>query len=96
MRYRLHPNVSLEKICGSYLLVASGEAGSRFNYVTVLNDVGAEILLLAQVRQNKESIIRQLADEYEMRVEDIQPGIIRFLEELQSTGYLIPVIGDEE
>lgn len=96
MKYKLHPDVSVEEICGTYLLIASGDAKSKFDYVRVLNEVGAEILTLLQENKTIEEIVHELVSEYDILSEDIRPGITRFLQEMETKGYLIQVIGDEK
>lgn len=90
MKYNLYPNVSIEEICGTYLLVASGNAREKFKYVRTLNEVGGEILSMVQESKDTTEIIQLLAAEYDKKEEEIQLGIIRFLEDMVSVGYLIP------
>lgn len=96
MKYRLHENISVEEICGNYLLVASGDAKDKLNYARGLNEVGAEIIRKVQKRKNTDEIIQELADEYEMPEEEIRSGIVRFIKEMESQGYLIKIKGDEK
>lgn len=90
MKYSLYPNVSIEEICGTYLLVASGNAREKFKYVRTLNEVGGEILSMVQESKDTTEIVQLLAAEYDKKEEEIQVGIIRFLKDMESVGYLIP------
>ncbi len=90
MKYSLYPNVSIEKICGTYLLIASGNAREKFKYVRTLNEVGGEILFMIQDCKDTMEIVQLIAAEYDKKEEEIQLGIIRFIEDMKSIGYLIP------
>lgn len=90
MKYHLCSGVSLEHVCGIHLLIASGQALSRLEYVRVINDVGADILEKILKKEETEDIIYQLSQEYEMNKKDIRNGIFRFLKDLEEKGYLIP------
>lgn len=90
MKYSLYPNVSIEEIRGTYLLVASGNAREKFKYVRTLNEVGGEILSMIQESKDTTEIVQLLAAEYDKKEEEIQFGIIRFLGDMESIGYLIP------
>ena len=96
MRFRLCQNISIEKICGNNLLVACGDAKYEFDYVRILNEVGARILVMVQELKNPDEICQNLADEYEMSVDEIRPGIFNFLYEMESKGYLIAIEGDNK
>lgn len=96
MKYKLCGNVAIEEICGNYLLIACGEAKYEFEYVRVLNEVGARILIMAQEMESSDEIVQELANEYEMPVDEIRPGIFNFLHEMKSKGYLIVIEGDNK
>lgn len=93
MRYHLYPNVSLEEICGVHLLIASGEARTKFEYVRVINTVAADIITAVLKEQETDEIVKQLSYEYEMKVPDIESGVLGFLREMETKGYLIPIRG---
>lgn len=89
MRYSLHPNVSIEEICGTYLLIASGDACKKFEYVRTLNEVGGKILSMVQEGRDTEEIVTLVANEYDKKAEEITYGIYRFLLDMESRGYLL-------
>ena len=95
MRFRMAENISLEEICGTYLLIASGEALSRLDYVRVVNEVGAEIITMIMENMDTGMILQRIAQRYEMKEENIRPGICRFIDELTEKGYLILEKGEQ-
>lgn len=95
MKYRLYPNVSIEQVCGVHLLIASGNAARHFDYVRVLNETGAEILLMAAEGKDTIEVLHEISKQYEVDEEDIYPGVLRFLSEMESAGYLLPMAGEE-
>lgn len=96
LKYQLCQNVTLEQVCGTNLLIAYGEALQRFDYVRVLNEVGADILAMVEKGNDAEEIIQDISKLYEMDAEDIRPGILRFLDEMETIGYLLPLAGGEK
>lgn len=94
MKYHLCDNVILEQICGTHLLIACGEALIRLEYVRVLNEVGADVLEGIRENRETEEIILMLSREYDVPEEEIRPGIIKFLTELEEKGYLLREKGD--
>lgn len=96
MKYRLYQDVTLEQICGRNLLIACGNARKRFDYVRELNDTGADVLKIINEGKNIEDIIGEISRQYEVDDKDIRTGILRFLNELESIGYVLPVTGGIE
>ena len=94
LKYLLYPSVSLERVCGTYLLIASGDALQRFEYVRVLNDTGGEIMAMAAEGKDTEDVIHEISIQYEMDEEDIRPGIRSFIDEMEAIGYLLPMKGE--
>lgn len=94
MKYRLCANVSLEQVCGTHLLIASGDALQRFEYVRVLNDTGGEIMAMVAEGKDTEDAIHEISIQYEMDEEDIRPGIRSFIDEMETIGYLLPMKGE--
>lgn len=94
MKYRLYPNVVFERVCGTYLLIASGDALRSFDYVRVLNDTGGEILTMVSEGKDEEEVIHEISLIYEMGEAGIRPGILGFIDEMQTIGYLLPMKGE--
>lgn len=94
MKYRLYPNVVFERVCGTYLLIASGDALRSFDYVRVLNDTGGEILTMVSEGKDEEAVIHEISLIYEMGEAEIRPGILGFIDEMQTIGYLLPMKGE--
>ncbi len=94
MKYRLYPNVVFERVCGTYLLIASGDALRSFDYVRVLNDTGGEILTMVSEGKDEEEVIHEISLIYEMGEAGIRPGILDFIDEMQTIGYLLPMKGE--
>lgn len=86
--------MSLERVCGTYLLIASGDALQRFEYIRVLNDTGGEIMAMAAEGKDTEDVIHEISIQYEMDEEDIRPGIRSFIDEMETIGYLLPMKGE--
>lgn len=96
MKYRLYQDITLEQICGRNLLIACGSARQRFDYVRELNDTGADVLRIIKEGKDIEDVICEISKQYEVEEQDIRPGILRFLNEMESIGYLLEVTGEKE
>lgn len=90
MRDIIRPGVVLAQVCGENLLIATRAARGRCPYVKQLNATGAFFWSLLEQGLDPEAMARAASEQYGVPVERLRPGLLRFLEDLRKSGYLIP------
>ena len=90
MKYQIQHGVVLQNVCDEYLLIATGEARAVCPSARQINSGAAYYWKLLQSGMTEEEMLDAAAAEYEVPVETLRPGLIKFLERLSLDHYLIP------
>lgn len=93
MTYRICPGVVLVSVCDEYLLVATHEAHGKVPYAKGVNNTGAYFWSLLEQKMDIEQIVKTAAKAYKVNEEQVRPLLLRFMNTLKDTGYLL-VDGD--
>ena len=86
---RLIENHLLRKVNGNVVLMPLSEENTDFNGMIVLNYTGEFVCRLLQQDIDRDSLVAQLAREYNMQPEQVKADVDAFLSELDSCHVLI-------
>ena len=85
---RLTPGFQLRVIGKEYLAVPSGPAAARFNGLMTLNETGAFLFRALQQDTDRETLLRQLSEEYEAPEALLRADLDKFLSQMREVGVL--------
>ena len=80
---KLKETFIMREIVGEYVLVPVGDTALRFNGIISLNDVGSFIWKGLEAEKEREEILADILDEFEVTKEEAEKDMDEFLELLQ-------------
>ena len=86
---RLIEDHILRKVHGNVVLVPISDSETDFNGMIVLNHTGEFVCQMLQQDTDRDSLVRALAQDYEMEPEQVEADVDVFLSELDSCHMLI-------
>ena len=86
---KVREGVLLKNICDAWLLIATGEAGERCRYVREVNDTFAWYFSEIQKGNEKEGIIKDTLERFDVSEELVRNDLDKLIEELYSMNYLL-------
>ena len=78
----------LREVAGNYIVVAVGSAVKTFNGVINLNQTGAFLWELLQKGAEKEDLVKELLEEYEVDEQTASKDVDIFIERLQQANLI--------
>lgn len=88
VKYRTHPQVTLERAAGRFFLVAFGKAGGNLPYVREINETGAYYWRLFSSGYDMDSILNEAAEIYGESQDMLKKGLQCYINDLKEKGYL--------
>ena len=95
MKYRIHPGIICQRICGRYFLISLRDAWQDCPRILELNDYGAFCWRYLERGLQPEDIIPEILKEYGIDKKTAREGLAAFTGQLKERHYLIPVQRDE-
>ena len=80
---KLKETFIMREIVGEYVLVPVGDTALRFNGIISLNDVGSFIWKELEAEKEREEILADILDEFEVTKEEAEKDMDEFLELLR-------------
>lgn len=87
LRYRVHPQVTLEEVADCYFLISFGE-GVSLPYLREINETGAFYWKLASEGHDLDSMLAIASELYKEPYEKLEKGIRAFFSVLMENGYI--------
>lgn len=87
--YMIEPSVIYKSICGEHLLIGTGDQYTEALSTRELNSTGVYFWGLLEKKMELEEMIEEASKHYGVTKERIRPGLIRFLDELAESRFLI-------
>ena len=78
----------LREIAGDSILVPVGETALRFNGIITLDKVGGLIWSALEQDAERESILRQIMDRFDVDRERAEKDLDEFLDQMEQAGFL--------
>lgn len=91
MRYLIRDGIVLKKVCDVNLLIATCDALETCPVVKTINETGAYYWRLLEDDVDLDTMAEMAAHDYEVSAEEILPGILRFMDGLESENYIFKV-----
>lgn len=87
LKYRVHPQVTLEEVADCYFLISFGE-GVSLPYLCEINETGAFYWELASAGHDLDSMLAIASDLYQEPYEKLEKGALAFFRNLMEKGYI--------
>jgi len=88
MDFKVNTNVTLENICGQYLLLSFGKEKPELPYIQQINETGAFYWHLLEKGYSLLQMLDAAEEEYNTAKEEIRPGLEMFLQLLCEKGFI--------
>lgn len=86
---KVREGILLKNVCDAWLLIAVGEAGKYCRYVREVNDTFAWYFSGIQKGKEKEEIIKDTLERFDVSEELARKDLDKLIEELYSMNYLL-------
>ena len=95
MRYRMREGLVIESVCGKPLLAATQKVRKHCPYLTELNESSLYVLEMVKKEMDTDEMVQSITENYEISEEKAWTSLKSCLDQLLSSGFIIPLIDDK-